>query len=253
MGYSAGSETEPGWNQHMIHSTSPHSLTQSLDLLADTYNYNHWVYSLLRPFLGNYICEVGAGTGNLTRFLVNSRKLVCIEPEPIYAMALHELSAVHLNMTVCDSSLETFATQAARTDQVDSVVCVNVLEHIEEHADALRMMAGMLKDDGTILLFVPACSWAFGALDQALGHYRRYSKRSVNDVARQARLGIVRCHYVNFIGAFGWWWYSRIRGAVELDPKGVRLFDRFVPYVSAMERIVPPLVGQSLFVALKKE
>ncbi len=236
----------------MIHSSSPYALTHSLDLLSDTYHYNHWIFSLLRPFLGDSICEIGAGTGNLSRFMLNSTKLVCIEPEPEYASDLRALSSVHLNMSLFAGSLEDYASHEPRTELVDSIVCVNVLEHIKEDAAALRMMGTLVKPNGVILIFVPACPWAFGALDLALGHYRRYTRKSLVAVVRESQLQVVRSQYVNFIGAFAWWWYSRVRGNVKIDAKGARLFDRFVPYVSAVERLVPTSVGQSLFVALKK-
>jgi SAM-dependent methyltransferase len=237
----------------MIHSTSPHALTQSLNLLADTYNYNHWIYTLLRPFLGDHICEVGAGTGNLTRFFLSAKRLTVVEPEEAYCAALRELSSVHLNLTVLQCRIEDYALHMSNRDLADSVVCVNVLEHILEHVDVLAGMAKVAKPEGSILLYVPACPWAFGETDRALGHYRRYSKRGLRRIARQSNLRVIASRYVNFIGAFGWWWCSRIRRRPEIDPSSARFVDRCVPYVSALERLLPPIVGQSLFAVLKKE
>ncbi len=233
-------------------STSPHAMDHSLNLLVDTYNYNHWIYSLLRPFLGEELCEIGAGIGNMTRFFLNSSRLTCIEPETEYHNVLCELSSVHLNMEVSNCRLEEYAGQAEEKQFFDSVVCVNVLEHIKDDAGAVSMMASLVKDTGNILIFVPACSWAFGSLDRLFGHYRRYSKKRLFKLARECQLDVIRCRNVNFIGAFGWWWCSRVRRASTLDSQSARLFDRFVPFVSALEKLLPPLTGQSLFTVLKK-
>jgi SAM-dependent methyltransferase len=227
------------------------ALTDSLDLLADTYNYNHWIYGLLRPYLGESICEVGAGIGNLSRFFLNAERLIAIEPEEEYSQALHKLSDVHLNMTVHECGIEDYALQ--QQDPVDSVVCVNVLEHIEDDEAMLKKFSEMINPDGIILLYVPACPWAFGEIDKALGHYRRYSKHSLKELANNCGLDIVAGRYVNFIGAFGWWWCSRVRRQADIKRDNVKLVDRFVPYLSAAEKLIKPIVGQSLFMAFKKK
>jgi SAM-dependent methyltransferase len=223
-----------------------------LDLLTDTYNYNHWIYSMLRPFLGSHICEVGAGIGNLTRFFLSAKQLACIEPESEFCAALNELASRHLNMRVFQKQLEDPTLRMSDILSADSVVCVNVLEHIQDHGEALRMMAAMAKPDGSILLYVPACPWAFGALDRALGHYRRYSKKGLEELAQNCGLHVLMSRYVNFIGVFGWWWYSRVLAKTEISNENARFVDRYVPYISAVERIFPPMVGQSLFAVLKK-
>ena len=234
--------------------SSNHSITalsDSLDLLSDTYNYNHWIYGLLRPFLGDSICEVGAGIGNLSRFFLNADRLIAIEPEAKYLKALCKLSDVHLNMSVHECGIEDYVLKDH--NQVDSVVCVNVLEHIDDDAAMLEKFASMLNPGGVILLYVPACSWAYGEIDKALGHYRRYSKHGLKELAHSCGLDVVTNRYVNFVGAFGWWWCSRVRKHTDIKRDNVKLVDRFVPYLSAAEKLVKPVVGQSLFMAFKKK
>jgi SAM-dependent methyltransferase len=236
----------------MTLATSSSPLTRSLDLLADTYNYNHWIFSLLRQYLGAYICEVGAGIGNLTRFFLSARRIEVIEPDHGYYTILKDLASDHLNLAVFQGSLEDYVKLNSAPRSVDTVVCVNVLEHMQKHDEALRIMAGMLIPGGCILLYVPACPWAYGALDMALGHYRRYSSKAITSLAKACGLSVVVSRHVNFIGAFGWWWCSRMRRDTEIKISNARLVDRFVPYLSALERLIPPRIGQSLFVVLKR-
>jgi 2-polyprenyl-3-methyl-5-hydroxy-6-metoxy-1,4-benzoquinol methylase len=224
-------------------------LTHSLDLLADTYNYNHWIYSLLRPWLGSRILEVGAGIGNLTQFMLSAEQVVCVEPEAEYLHHLSCIASVHKNVTVCPCSVFEIPDQHI---EYDSIVCVNVLEHIENDYDALYAMGSRLREGGRILLYVPAVQWAYGAMDEGLGHWRRYNRRMVRRLCKELQYSIIKMHYVNLIGLFGWWWYGRARRLTLIDPQKARFMDRLVPYLSATERILPIPAGQSLYAVLER-
>ncbi len=224
-------------------------LSHSLDLLADTYNYNHWVYSLCRPWLGKVVMEVGAGTGNLTQFLLGAEKVVCVEPEQEYRDRLAALVRVHLNTTFYPLPLQGLPKEEAG---YDSVLCVNVLEHIEDDQHALAEMAERLRPGGHVVLYVPAVSWAYGEMDRHLGHYRRYSRTMMRRLSAQCDLPLVRMKYVNVLGLFGWWWCGRVRREALIDPAKARFMDRLVPFVSAVEKILPTPVGQSLLAVFRK-
>jgi len=223
-----------------------------LDLLADTYNYNHWVYSLLRPYIGDRVLEVGAGIGNLTRFLLQCERVVCLEPDRNNIAALNQLAQVHLNLKIIGATVETFSRRQLPSSGVDTVICVNVLEHIEDDTYATRRMVSTLRKEGRLLLYVPACQWAYGVLDASLGHLRRYSKQRLYELAREVGVRLVMCRYINFVGLFGWWWTSRISKETYIDPQKARFLDRLVPFLSASERLVKPIVGQSLLAILVK-
>ncbi len=229
-------------------SDPPNCLDHSLDLLKDTYNYNHWIYYLLRPYLGDAVLEVGSGCGNITRFLLDRKSLACLEPEPRYAAALAEMAAVHRNIRVAAGTLEDIPRPDLPEAAFDTVVCVNVLEHIQDDVAGLVRMRRMLAPGGRLLLYVPAGRPAYGALDQALGHYRRYTRRELAHKLESAGLRLVHARYVNFVGLLGWWWTSRVRRRTLILPAKARLVDKLVPYLSAWERLVPPVRGQSCFV-----
>jgi SAM-dependent methyltransferase len=237
---------QPGWETR---TSKDRGLTHSLDLLADTYNYNHWIYYLARPWLGDQILEIGAGVGNLTQFLLNAKRVVCVEPEPDYWGRLNDIAALHRNVTVHTTPLEGIP---AGVDRFDSVLCVNVLEHIENDEQALQAMADRLRPGGHVVLYVPATPWAFGKMDTHLGHWRRYNRRRIRSLASACSLSIARLHYVNFVGLLGWWWCGRIRKETLIDPRKARIMDSLVPYLSAFERLIPIPAGQSLLAVLKR-
>ena len=204
----------------------------TLDLLKDTYNYNHWIYSLIRPYLGDTVLEVGAGIGNLTRFLLYCRSVVCMEPDPACVNSLQALAEIHLNLKVVQAGVETFSMDEAISCPFDTVVCINVLEHIEDDEAAVRKMMQVLRKGGCLLLYVPATGWVYGSMDAHLGHKRRYSKANLRELAKKLDLGIKAIHYVNFIGLLGWWWFGRIRKEAYIDPQNAQFMDHLVPYLS---------------------
>lgn len=236
-----------------MENNSLHALSHSLDLLKDTYNYNHWIYSLMRRYHGREVCEIGAGIGNLTQFFLNAARVLCVEPEEEYCSALRQLAAVHLNVEIFKGGLAECARVSGLARTFDTVVCVNVLEHIEHDAEAVGLMRSLLKKGGRILLYVPAAPWAFGELDRCLGHYRRYSKRMVRALALASGMELERCIYVNFAGSFGWFLHARVFSRKVIEPKSARIVDRLVPFISAVERLLPPITGQSIFAVLREQ
>ena len=233
-------------------SHTSHAVTNSLDLLHDTYNYNHWIYSLIRPHIGARVLEVGSGVGNMTQFLLSCDELICLEPEKDYLNHLLDMTRVHGNIRVVHSSMDGIPSTEVPEGTCDSVLCLNVLEHIEDDVDALGRMRGMLKEGGRIVLYVPACGWAYGAMDKAMMHYRRYSRTALRSLALRCDLRVTVCRYVNFIGLWGWWWAGRVRHESMIDPQKARMMDRLVPYTSAIERLIKPPLGQSLLAVMTR-
>jgi 2-polyprenyl-3-methyl-5-hydroxy-6-metoxy-1,4-benzoquinol methylase len=224
-------------------------LSHSLDLLSDTYNYNHWIYSLCRPWLGREILEVGAGIGNLTQFLLGAKRVTCVEPEAEYKHALKAIADKHQNVHYYAVPVGDIPDEEG---EYDSVLCVNVLEHIEDEKHALEAMAKRIKPGGYVVLYVPAVRWAYGVMDEKLGHFRRYNRRQLRHLAVDCGLQVQKMKYVNFVGLWGWWWCGCIRKEALIDPRKARFMDALVPFVSALERIISPPVGQSILAVFQK-
>jgi SAM-dependent methyltransferase len=229
------------------------AMDHSLNLLKDTYNYNHWIYSLLRPYIGNVVAEIGSGQGNVTRFLLDCGKVICVEPNPVYLEMLKELSEIHHNIEPVEGDDSVLQLDQFKEKEIDTVVCINVLEHIEDDNKTLKRFYDSLVGHGKLLLYVPACQWAYGEMDKGLGHYRRYSKAELKHKVRNAGFEVEHCMWVNTPGVFGWWWAGKIKKEPFIDPKKARLVDRYVPFLLAFERLFPPLLGQSLLLVGEKK
>lgn len=228
------------------------SVSHSLAVLSAVYHYNHWIFDSVREYLGPEIAEVGAGVGNITQFLLNASRLVCLEPFTPYFDYLRQRFAQHLNVKVYPFPIESVPNADVAAGSFDSVVCLNVLEHIDDHVGALRNMRQLLRPGGNVIVFVPAMPFLFGAMDRAMGHLRRYTKRSLRQAFLDAGLRPVRARYINLVGVAGWLWNGRIRKQATIPASATLLFDRLVPILSAFERILPPLIGQSVLVVGKR-
>ena len=106
---------------------------------------------------------------------------------------------------------------------------------------------------GVIVLIVPAFPALYGPIDRNLGHFRRYTRRSINRLASATGLRIRKAHYMNAIGFFGWWANARVFQREAQSERQIAIFERYVvPVMSRIEELARPPFGQSLFVVMEK-
>jgi len=218
----------------------------SLELLSDLYNYNHWIFNKVRPFIRGRVCEVGCGIGNITQFLLNAPSVVAIEPCPDACRHVRQRFQAHLNIRFVQCALADCPSDDVPAGQFDTVVCLNVLEHIEDDVDSLIRMRQLCRPRGRVVILVPAHMSIYGQLDRSFHHYRRYNRRSLRAAFTAASLKPQYSTYLNALGYFGWWWHSCCRQRRQIPRNASRLFNRFVPFLDAAERLIPPPFGQSL-------
>ena len=223
------------------------SVSHSLAILSTVYHYNHWIFDSLRDHIGPRVLEIGAGVGNITQFLLNHDQVDCLEPFETYNKYLTNRFTKHQNVIVHPNSIEDCPNSEVQQGAFDTVICINVLEHIEDDIGALRRMRQLVKPGGHVIILVPALNFIYGELDKAMGHHRRYSLGSLRRAQRQAGLKPKHGRYMNMVGALGWWWCGRIMKSTKIDEATTNRFDRLVPFLSAFERIVPTPFGQSVF------
>jgi 2-polyprenyl-3-methyl-5-hydroxy-6-metoxy-1,4-benzoquinol methylase len=130
---------------------------------------------------------------------------------------------------------------------LDTVFCVNVLEHIEDDVDALKTFRDVIVPGGHVLIYVPAVQAAYGPLDAELGHHRRYSKRTLAEAFAAAALDLKVLKYTNPIGLIGWMYNAHVTKQREHNSSQVEIFERFVaPWALPLEKVIPPPIGSSL-------
>ena len=169
-----------------------------LDLFANVTNWKSYWSDQIRPYMRGDVMEVGAGLGANTEFLRVSGegRSVCVEPDPNLARQLEErLSAVRSNrryVAVC-------GTTQTISDHFDTIVYIDVLEHIEDDRGEMSRAAALLKPGGRLIVLSPAHQFLFTPFDASIGHFRRYNKRMLREITPQ-NLKIERLWYVDAVG-----------------------------------------------------
>jgi 2-polyprenyl-3-methyl-5-hydroxy-6-metoxy-1,4-benzoquinol methylase len=222
--------------------------------MAKARNYMAWQFQLIKPYLGRSILEIGGGIGNFTTRLADcADQVISIEPNQHCFAKLVEKTAHLNNVTAHHTTAEDLADLIPEGYKADTIVCMNVLEHLKDDVLAINTFCRYLKSGGNLVLINPAVPWIFGVIDRKLGHYRRYSKQSTLDLLAATGLKPVELHYFNFIGVWAWWWNARVAKAETQSNFQIKFFDKLiVPIASRLEALVPLPVGQSLLVVAEK-
>jgi SAM-dependent methyltransferase len=135
---------------------------------------------------------------------------------------------------------------------LDSIICVNVLEHIQNDRQAIQNMVSGLVDGGTLCLLVPAMSWLYGSLDTLDGHFRRYTKKSLLEICPHHSLKVEELYYFNFVGALGWLVKGRLLRRKRHEDENYRVMNFLIPFMSFVENHFPVPFGLSLVAVFRK-
>jgi SAM-dependent methyltransferase len=169
-----------------------------LNLFAGATSWKSYVRLHLRPYLSGDVLEVGAGIGaaTMTFYDGTQRRWVCLEPDRDLAEQIR--SNLPTGLSGCEVVVGT-VSDLSPGEQFDSILYMDVLEHIEADAAELARAASHLKASGTLVILAPAHPWLFTAFDAAIGHYRRYTKNSLRSIA-PAGLRETKCIYLDSAG-----------------------------------------------------
>ena len=163
--------------------------------------YSRWMYSNYEKFIGNRVLDIGAGIGNMTAFYVDSVKLaVATDIFPEQLTIINERFQDKPNFTSFILDLTKPDLAAVREYCFDTIICINVLEHIEDDLSALENMRDMLDDKGRVVLVVPAHMALYNHMDEYTGHYRRYNKGELAKLAQAAGMKVIYSRHFNLLG-----------------------------------------------------
>lgn len=221
----------------------PHH-TLGLEVMSDAVRYRRYLLELLEPHCGRSILEVGSGLGDLAAELRGYERLIVTDVDPACLRKLSDRFSGRRDVEVMQLDLR---ESNGQTPRVDTVLAVNVLEHIVDDTGALRRMAQAVVPGGNIVLFVPAYPSLYGPHDRAAGHVRRYEPHTLRAAVVGAGLGVQILSPMNFLGGIAWWVAVRVGGCSSPRNSLVKAYDRLVvPLVRLMEARWRPPFGQSI-------
>jgi glycosyltransferase involved in cell wall biosynthesis len=226
----------------------------TLARLAKLEPYNRWLVARFEGAVGRRVLEIGAGFGNLTRHLVEkdphrpARELiVASDVDPVAVEYLKGTFRDNPEVRVASYRFPLAAgeREELRALSLDTIVCCNVLEHIEDDTGTLADMRAVLQPGGRLILLVPALRWLYGTLDEHLRHFRRYEKEELESKVTQAGFALEDCRFVNRAGILGWYVNGRILRRRVLPRSQLQAFRLFFPLLRR-EETNPPSSGMSL-------
>ena len=218
---------------------------ETLNRMSAVDAYNRWIIGEIMPWLGETVLEVGSGIGNMSQFFTVAKRLILTDIRDEYLDTLAERFRDHPAVTCEHYDLEGSAAHL-RNRGVDTVIALNVLEHIRDDGHALGEIASLLVPGGRVILQLPAHPLLYGSLDINLDHFRRYTISGIRTKFKAAGLEPEKCWRFNMFGAFGWFLSSRVLRREILPTGQLSLFNRLTPAFVALERVLPVPFGLSI-------
>ncbi len=211
-----------------------------LNNLTGTPQYLSWLAQKLRPHIGDTVLEIGAGIGNITGRLISRRLLyVAAEKDPLHLHALRNRFLRTPNVVVQQLDPDRPVEFASMEGCFDTVLCVNVIEYLEDPPAIVRSVRRTLKPGGVLIVLVPQGRSLFGTLDQRLGHKRRYGADEARALLEAEGLAVETSYQFNKAGTLPWWLYSRLFGSGRINKPVLKVFDKTVWLWRRVDGLLP--------------
>lgn len=207
--------------------------------LERVHRFNYWMADTIRPWLGNRVLEIGAGIGNITTCLIPRDRYLASDNNRSYVDYLGNLSAGKPYLEVSQIDLESPESFVPHRAQFDTVLCLNVLEHVSDPIAALRNMREVLVPEGRLVLYVPAGQKLYTTLDRALGHRCRYDAAMLRGELAAAGFALEHIEPFNRVGVPSWWWNGAVLRRKTLSRIQLKAFDWSIPLARRLDRWLP--------------
>lgn len=219
--------------------------------MSKTHRFNKWLASYLRHHLGNIVLEIGSGIGTMALEFLPVDHYTCSDIDPIHIDKLQNMFMNRPNVDVIKLNIEDERDIKKIQGRYDTVLCINVLEHLEDHVQVLRNINRLLMKGGKVIVLVPNCPFLYNSFDKVLGHTRRYKTQQVRDLLKEAGFGVSHLKTFNKISTIGWFINGTLLKRRHFSRIQLKCFDLFV---WLWKRIDPflPWPGQSIIAIAEK-
>lgn len=231
-------------------------IERDLGILSESENYLQYQFEKIEPFIGRRILEIGSGIGNHTKRLLSRRPelLIALEKELVFCQEIEKQLGTDVEVLNVDLGDISAYEDRLRNKKIETVIALNVLEHVENDFECLKKLSNIIMPGGRIILIVPAFTTIYSRLDKYYGHYRRYNRKMFKKYADELRMELKINSYFNMLGWFGWFIAAKIGKTGKINKKLMGLFDKLIPLLNAIEKVFPSMpFGLSLLGVLGKK
>lgn len=225
---------------------------KTLHIMAKAEEYNKWMYEVYKPYIGEIILEVGCGTGNITKFLEDAPSVIAIDIREDNINELKRAIGCRENLQAMKMDVMSSEFMELKEKRPDTILCISMLEHVENDMEVLKRFNNVLLQEGSLLLFLPAMNFLYGSLDIELGHFRRYEKKDLLPKIKDSGFRVLKMFYFNLIGVPGWFLNSRILRKKIMPEGQMGIFNRIVPFLKWIEGMFSPPLGSGIVCIAKK-
>jgi glycosyltransferase involved in cell wall biosynthesis/phospholipid N-methyltransferase len=211
-----------------------------LDAFSVAPRFNAWMADTIQQYVGGEVLEIGAGMGNLTRVLSRRRsRYIATEIDYKHLTRLRNRLQGRANIDIARCDLTHAPDFLPFAEAVETVICLNVLEHIEDDLSALRNIYSALRPGGCALILVPEGQEIYGRMDEVLGHHRRYSHMSLTRRLEEGGFRVERILDFNRVSRPGWYVNGKVLQRTSISRLQLRLFDASVWLWRRVDRFLP--------------
>jgi ubiquinone/menaquinone biosynthesis C-methylase UbiE len=216
------------------------------------------MYKEISQGLKGDILEIGSGLGTVSEKIITdmspASRIILTDISSCYLEQLQEKFSCNKNVSVCRLDLNCKADyDKVGYEKFDSIVALNVLEHVQNDEFALQQLYKMLKNEGTLILLVPCHKFLYNVIDTNVGHFRRYTKKELEYKVSKTRFVIQQIFYFNMLGIVGWYLNGNLAKNANINSTASKIFDRLVPVSQNLEKIMGKKIGLSIVCYLRKE
>jgi 2-polyprenyl-3-methyl-5-hydroxy-6-metoxy-1,4-benzoquinol methylase len=226
---------------------------QTLEVISKADKFNRWMYDTIRPYCHGNILEIGSGIGNISKFFIqNGSSITLSDTDESYFKKL-KTSFSKTNIASIDLVDENFTGKYSHLFQkFDTVIFLNVLEHVNDDGLAIDNCKQFLKQGGSLVILVPAYSFLYSLMDKELHHHRRYTAKKLSALVSEKKLIVKKLFYFNALGIFAWM-YGKIFKLNAIPSKKMNLFNQLVPVAKLMDRMILSKAGLSVIIVAQKD
>lgn len=218
-----------------------------LELFSEAKNWKKYFSSFIKKYLGDDVLEVGAGNGSTTKVICQGfqNRWLCLEPDSDLISVLKSSIIAGLIPQCCTTKVGTLL-DIKDQEIFDSIIYIDVLEHIENDQQEIQLALKHLKKDGYLIILSPAHQWLYTPFDKAINHYRRYDKKTLCKIMPKS-LNPVKLIYLDSIGLFASLGNRLILKSEMPTKKQILFWDRYMVSLSSkLDPLIQYKVGKSI-------